>query len=160
MLPTIEANVDGPVNIKTFVDNLVSKYIPQLNSIIPGLNISHGSDSIVSHIKYVGGEFTIFTQPKPIENIEDNIRKSDENRLYLQNNFGSMFSASEISAIDLATLADNFKLIESNIGDLKLINDLVINGRIDSNILNILSNENVKSALIDINKIRSKYNIC
>ena len=67
MLPTIEANVDGPVNIKTFVDNLVSKYIPQLNSIIPGLNISHGSDSIVSHIKYVGGEFTIFTQPKPIE---------------------------------------------------------------------------------------------
>ena len=95
-----------------------------------------------------------------IENIEDNIRKSDENRLYLQNNFGSMFSASEISAIDLATLADNFKLIESNIGDLKLINDLVINGRIDSNILNILSNENVKSALIDINKIRSKYNIC
>ena len=63
-----------------------------------------------------------------------------------------MFSASEISAIDLATLADNFKLIESNIGDLKLINDLVINGRIDSNILNILSNENVKSALIDINK--------
>lgn len=160
MLPAIEANVDGPVNIKTFVDNLVSKYIPQLNSIIPGLNISHGSDSIVSHIKYVGGEFTIFTQPKPIENIEDNIRKSDENRLYLQNNFGSMFSASEISAIDLATLADNFKLIESNIGDLKLINDLVINGRIDSNILNILSNENVKSALIDINKIRSKYNIC
>ena len=147
--------------IEAYFKSSMQEKITRINSDLQANPISYDSSTDISYIKYNDGKLSIYTKPKMTENIDENTRKLNENRVYLQNNFGDMFNHPDITVTDLNTLVDNFKLIEVNSdGQMDVIKNFIKTGKYSPELFNLLSNENIKSALVDINKIRSKYNIC
>lgn len=158
---SVNAKSIPSAEIETYFKNSIQNKISEINSGLQTKSIPYDSTTDISYIKYVDGKISIYTKPKVTENIDENTRKLDENRVYLQNNFGGMFNHPDITVTDLNTLVDNFKLIEANSdGQMDVIKNFIKTGKYSPELFNLLSNENIKLSLVDINKIRSKYNIC
>lgn len=147
------------INSESRLTTEVNKILRDINTDLKTTPVPYNSTENISYIEYKNGKFIIYTSPRLSENSEESTRKSDENRLYLRNNFGDMFNI-DITDSDLNSLVDNFKLIEMNTNEPNIIKEFIQTGRYSPELVRLLTNENISSALMDINRIRSKYNIC
>ena len=139
----VESNIDSTINT--------------VNAILKTQSIKLDEISEVDYIEYKNNEIKVYS--RPTENIEQNDGISERNDISLSQAFGKMFDVVS-DPKDLEILRNITKVLltyDSN----NLLVDYITKSEITPDTVNlILSNMNIQTILSDINKIRSKYNIC
>nr|DAT90399.1 MAG TPA: exodeoxyribonuclease V beta chain [Caudoviricetes sp.] len=124
-------------------------------------DVEYDEGTNIDYVTYSNNQFRIITKPKPSINIEENIGKFENNHVYLQSNFGDMFNT-VVEGSDLDRLSNNVKYLQEISGeDFSILKNFILDGKYSQAVQAVLlSNYNILNTMIDINKVRSKYNIC
>lgn len=164
--PNIELNhlLINNISLATVTDSMgkdvesnIDSTIDTVNAILKTQSIKLDEISEVDYIEYKNNEIKVYS--RPTENIEQNDGISERNDISLSQAFGKMFDVVS-DPKDLEILRNITKVLltyDSN----NLLVDYITKSEITPDTVNlILSNMNIQTILSDINKIRSKYNIC
>lgn len=150
-LATITGSMDRDV------ESNINSTIDVVNTILKTQPVKVDEISEVDYIEYKNNELKIYS--RPIENIEQNDSISEENNISLSQTFGKMFDVVS-DPKDLEMLKNITKVLLTYDNNNLLINYVTKSEIIPDTVNLILSNMNIQTILSDINKIRSKYNIC
>jgi hypothetical protein len=164
--PNIELNhlLINNISLATVTDSMdkdvksnIDSTIDTVNAILKTQSIKLDEISEIDYIEYKNNEIKVYS--RPTENIKQNDGISEGNDISLSQAFGKMFDVVS-DPKDLEILRNITKVLltyDSN----NLLVDYITKSEITPDTVNlILSNMNIQTILSDINKIRSKYNIC
>lgn len=154
----INDNFNPYISENENIENIINKIVDNINTLAKQSNIEYNSDNYIESVSYNNNNFDVSLRKKPQLNNNENISNFEKNKLSLQEIYGDLFEPiTDIN--DIKKLINITDYIKNNL-DQNLIN-YIITSNLDNNIINLInSNNNVRIILSDINKLRSKYNIC
>lgn len=160
ILSIVDDSFYKTANLTEFIKSVVNN----VNQDLQNNPIEYDSTNNLSSISYNNTGFTFDLTQKNNPDLNENLRNLKENRLYLQNNGLNILNDNiqDINSEDIQKLVDYLNIIETaSPKGLQPIVELINNNVLTSDLVNlILNNMNVADAVREINKIRSKHNIC
>lgn len=152
-------SIDPSASLDTNISRNINNVISEVNKLLKSESVSLDSTTEIDYVEYNFDKDTLEVYSRNKENLVREDSNSDKNIIYLQEVFGEMFN-SVTDSRDLENLKNMTEILLSYDSN-NLIQDFIKSSKFTPDTANlILSNRNIQTILSDINKIRSKYNIC